>query len=60
MDLSKYEGENIVVIDKNGMEYKGYVDVYIPDKDNDIDEDCICLDTGTFFNSSDIQYIRIA
>lgn len=59
MDLSKYTFKDVRIIDKSGTIHTGHVDLYIPDKDNDIFEDCIGLDTGTGFYASDIKSIEI-
>ncbi len=58
MNLSKFDGKKVFVIDTDNKKNEGLVNLYIPAKDNDIDEDCIGLDNGMGFYESDIKSIE--
>lgn len=59
MNLKQYLWRVVEVIGKNGVVYRGLVDVYTAAKDNDIPEASISSDSGWWLYEHDIKSIRI-
>lgn len=59
-NLSQYHyGDSVVVTDTDGKEYQGIITLFTPAKDNEVDEDAIAIDSGYWFDESDIQSIKL-
>lgn len=63
MELKKYYGKKVHIVDSLGKEWKGLVDTYIYPEDNESGNESIIIDTGTKsieFEESDIKEINIS
>ena len=64
MDLEKFLFKNVIVIDTDGIEYRGYVHDFTADFDNEENEDSISITTdlksgsGVELFASEIKSIK--